>query len=188
MSTMTYEELVLECKRLRGIHERAEAEFFLFLIRAERELAEVWREAGCSDFAQFLRSNHLADTDRYRFFVIGTDRVGAAVAVRNGAPWTVERGRADNAPPEVLEAFAARASAFVETEGVAPAEQTVTGWRKEIVSGAKPHNTIRRVDELAKLREENKRLKAELSAAKKRIVALELEAQQSTKRSKKKAA
>ena len=173
MAKMTYEKLVAECKRLRGLHERAEAEFFAFLVSAETDHAEIWKEAGCSDFEQFLRSNHLADTDRYRFFAIGLSRVGVQEAVTNGAPWTIQRGKLDQAPPKAIEEFTARARAFVETEGVAPSDQAVREWRSQAVAGHDKHATIRRVDELSRLREENAKLKAELSAARRRIAELE---------------
>ena len=184
--TMTYEQLVSECKRLRGRHERAEAEFYVFLMTAEREHSEVWQEAGCADFKQFLRSNHLCDTDKYRFFAIGVDRAGLDEALANGAPWTIERGRMDQAAPKAIEEFTNRARAFVETESVAPSEQTVREWRSQVAARANEHATVRRVDELNRLREENKHLKAELKAAKARIA--ELETLTSSRKTKKKAA
>lgn len=171
---MTFDELVAKCKSLRGIHERAEAQFFVILREAEVAYEQVWKEAGCSTFDQFLMSNHLCEPKRYRFFAIGLSRVGVDEAISNGAPWTVQRGRMDSEPREALEAFSERARAFVELEGVAPSDQTVRGWKAETTSkNALEHRTIQRVDELHRLREENKRLKADLAAAKKRIDELE---------------
>jgi hypothetical protein len=172
--TMTYEHLIDECKRLRGRHQRAEAEFFVFLMSAEREHAAVWRDAGCVTFEQFLKSNHLCDPSRYRFFAIGVDRVGVGEALANGAFWTIERGRMDQAtPPIAIQEFTARAHAFVETEGFAPSEQAVREWRSQVVASGKDHATVRKVNALARLREENKRLSAELKVAKTRITELE---------------
>ena len=183
---MTFEELIAECKRLRGLHERAEAAFFVFLRTAEVEHADVWREAGCSTFDQFLTSNHLCEPGRYRFFAIGMSRVGVDEAIQNGAPWTIQRGKMDSEAPASLAAFTERARAFVALEGVAPSEQTVRTWKAETTSkNALEHRTIQRVDELSRLREENKRLKSELAAAHMRIAKLE---EKKTRQGKSKAA
>ena len=172
--TMTYEQLVAECKRLRGVSERAEAEFFAFLMRADREYEDVWRGNGCVSFRQFMTSNHLRDPDRYLFFAKGVDNVGLDAALANGAPWTIEIGRAAvKDQPMVIEGLVERAAAFVETERVAPARMTVESWSRELLAPERQHQTIQKADELHRLRAENQKLKAELAAAKARIAELE---------------
>lgn len=196
---MTYEELVTECKRLRAAAQKAEAEFFLFLMKVEKEHEEVWSGAGCVTFDQFLKSNHIVDSDKYRFFTIGLGRVeelqkvdekrdrgeepgeGAKpkdvqdVARRNGAPWICAIGR-QPMPEDAFREFAQRAEAFVEVEGVPPREQTVDIWRRDVLpkQGKADHRTIRRVDELSRLRAENAALKAENAALKKRLADMEI--------------
>lgn len=180
--SMTYNELVTQCKALRAAHERAEAQFLLFLMRAELECCEVWREAGCTDFDQFIRSNHLCEVQRYRFFAVGIERSSVDDALSNGAHWTVTLGMAPRPTSDFVEGFKARAVAFVATERVAPSEQTVRQWRAELSVPTREHGTIRKASELDRLREENRRLTAELTAAKARIA--ELEGQGRTKKHK----
>ena len=134
---MTYEELVEKCKKLRGRHERAEAEYFVFLVEVETTMSDTWKGAGCATFDQFLRSNHLADSDRYRFFQIGLNQVGLSDALNNGVAWTTARGRINGASKDALEEFSARAKAFVEVENLAPAEQTVSEWAREAMAGTR---------------------------------------------------
>jgi hypothetical protein len=173
MKIMDYESLVQECKRLRALHERAEAEFFIFMMVAEREHKDIWAGAGCVTFDQFIRSNHLGKVDRYGLFVHGVNRCGVDAALNHGAAWTIEAGKIENATPEVLAQFAARAQAFTETERVAPSEEAVREWRAQIDTRTKVHGTIRKVDELNRLRAENEVLRVELRAAKRRISELE---------------
>ncbi len=170
---MTYEEMVAECKKMRSRHERAEAEFFLFLMKVDAEMSNVWREAGCSNFDQFLRSNHLTKPERYRAFALGVSKVGADAALANGAPWTMSAGSLSVTTPEALKSFAARATAFIEVENVAPSEEAVRQWRAELDTRATPPVGITRASELLRLREENKALRAKLAAAEKRIKELE---------------
>lgn len=169
---MTYEQLIEECKRMRARHERAEAEFFLFLMKVDVEHTETWREAGCSDFDQFLRSNHLGKPDRYRAFAAGVAKVGVEAALSNGAPWTMSAGVLAATTPEALPAFSARAEAFVASESVAPSEEAVRQWRAELDTRASPPAGISRASELVRLREENKVLRAKLAAAEARIAEL----------------
>lgn len=170
---MTYEELVAECKRLRGTAERAEAEFLIFLMLVEREHSEVWSEAGCDTFEQFIKSNTLCEFGRYRMFSIGVDRVGVDAARINGAHWTIAAGKEPAPSEKALKEFAARASAFVEVNGVAPSEQASRTWRAEVFGRTgKEHATVRKVDELHRLRAENDALRAENNALKKQLKAL----------------
>lgn len=171
---MTYEQLVEKCKELRLRAERSEAEFFIFLMMAEVDHADIWREAGCSDFDQFLYSNHLCKPSRYRLFVAGCNHTGVDAARTNGAAWTIEAGRMRQPTPEILEEFNNRAQAFVETTGTAPSEETSANWRRELDKpSADEHSTIRKASELHRLRAENAQLRADLASAKKRIGELE---------------
>ena len=170
---MTYEQLVTECKRLRVETERAEVQFFLFLVKVEKEHADVWREAGCADFDQFLKSNHLTKPERYRFFLRGLDSVGEKMALENGVPWTISAGMLMLTTPEAMPSFEARAAAFVASERAAPSEEAVRQWRAEVDTRAAPPVGITRATELMRLREENKKLRADLAAAQARIAELE---------------
>ena len=60
MGKMGYEQLVEECKRLRLKGERAVAEFFAFLMIAEREHEEVWRGGGYSAGTSIIQHHLLA--------------------------------------------------------------------------------------------------------------------------------
>lgn len=152
MVKMSYEKLVEECKRLRLKGERAVAEFFAFLMIAEREHAEIWQGGGCETFEQFLNSNHLCDSSRYRFFAIGVDRVGLEVALENGAHWTIQAGRMIEPTKKALEDFGARARAFVETEKTAPSEKAVREWAAQINANGREPQKIKQVSELHRLR------------------------------------
>lgn len=170
---MTYEELVDECKRLRAAAEAAEGEFFRFLMRVERDHESVWREAGCSTFEQFLRSNNLVKVDRYALFVKGTERIGetnAAKCVHS----TIFIGRQPDPKPKQVAEYIKRVDAFREVHRTAPSEEAAREWSKEVFRRpAEAHKTIRRVDELHRLREENKTLRSQLAAAHARIAELE---------------
>jgi hypothetical protein len=184
-SPMSYEQLVEECKRLRLKSEKAEAEFFAFLMVAEREHAEVWQGGGCADFQQFLASNHLADGRRYRFFAIGVDRVGLDTAIAHGAHWTIQAGMLPDPSPKVLRDFTERARAFVEMEHTAPAEQTVRTWAAEAVASGRDPKRVQQVSELHRLRAENQELRAKLRAAEKRAADAEAKLAKLAKPSKK---
>lgn len=140
---------------------------------AETEYEEVWRDAGCESFDQFLSSNHLAKVDRYRSFRLGVERSSLTEALNHGASWTMALGHMASPSAKVTEEFTARAVAFLETEHVAPTEETVREWRAQVQGSQKKHATIRKVDELNRLRAENATLKAENAALKKRIADLE---------------
>lgn len=182
-SKMGYEQLVAECKRLRSEAERSEARFLAFLIVAEREYAPEWGSAGAADFEQFLRSNSLCDTDRYRLFRDGADKVGVDVAIQYGAHWAMQVGKMRDSKTSVISEFADRAAKFQEVNAVSPSEQVVTGWRQELeaaeraVAGESPKRVRAQlqVDELHKLRAENEKLKASLRAAERRVTQLESE-------------
>lgn len=182
MSKMTYETLLAECQRLRTEYEQGEARFFVFLMRAETEYQEVWKEFGHATFDTFLRSNHLCDVDRYTAFVRGVERSSVEKALHVGAATTISVGRLRTQSPEAAQEILRRADAFIATERVAPAEQTATEWRKDVERPDRAHVTIRRADELTKLREENRRLKVELKAAQRRIQELESAARPTGKR------
>lgn len=171
---MTIEELIEKCKQMRAKAERAAAAFFLWLREVETrdEYVEVWKDAGISTFRQFINFGKLCEPWRYEAFVRGLDRIGADEALRLGAHLTIEAGRTrdESALPELQK----RASAFLETEHVAPSAQTVERWRRELDKPQRQkHTTIRRVDKIAQLEAENKRLKADLRAAEKKIAQLE---------------
>ncbi len=170
---MNYEELVEQCKQFRAKAERAEAEFLAFLMLAEGAHDDVWKGAGCATFEQFLRSNHLCRPERYSAFVRGVDRVGKADALVNGAAWTIEASKFGDEHLAAIEQFSARATAFVETEKVAPSEETVREWRAQIEQSTKEHSTVRRASELHRLRAENQKLRAELKSAQSLIVTLQ---------------
>lgn len=170
---MTYEHLVEECKRLRLRSEMAEAEFFAFLMVAERQHQSIWAEAGCTTFEQFLTSNHLCKPDRYRFFAIGVDRVGLDAALANGAYWTICAGRMPEPSKSDLQKFDDRAKAFVQLERTLPSEEAVRQWAAEIAGRETEPRKIVQVGELERLREENRILHAKLAAAEKRIAELE---------------
>ena len=168
-------EIIAEAKRLRVEYENAEARFFGFLMEVERDRAHVWKAAGCADYEQFLRSYHLVDPSRYRFFAMGADQVGIDLAVEHGAHWTVQRGKmsAANAPKKAIREFEERARAFVEVEKVAPSEQAVREWKNEVLASDRVHSVVRKQDRLHQLESENASLRRELAAAKKKIALLE---------------
>lgn len=172
IETMTYESLVNECKRLRTVHERAEVQLFLFLVKVESEYRDVWMNAGCDSFDQFLRSNHLPKPDRYKLFAHGLARCGVDDALAHDVGWVMMVGMRpiDNT---TLESLRERATAFREVEKTAPSEETSKMWRAELEPRSKPPEVISRATELMRLREENKKLRADLAAAYVRIVDLE---------------
>jgi len=169
---MTYERLVEECKALRHKSEQSEAEFFLFLLVAERNHAEVWQGGGCETFDQFLASNHLCRYERYRFFSLGVDRTSAEMALANGAHWTIQAGKMVEPDKAVLDKFAARAIAFVEIEHVKPSEESVRQWAAEGNANGREPQKNRQVSEMARLRAENQDLKMKLRAAEREIMQL----------------
>jgi hypothetical protein len=158
---MTYEELVETAKTLRLKSERAEAEFFAFLLRAEEDAEDVWREAGCSTFEQFVRSNQLCEFDRYANFARGVERTSIEQALANGAHWTMQVGKMHDPTKGVIEQFAAKARAFLEVHNVAPAEKTVQSWAKELSTPAGSTGAIRQVGELSQLRARVQELESE---------------------------
>lgn len=169
---MTYENLVEECKRLRLLAERSEAEFLVFLMRAEREHEEIWKGGGCDTFEQFISSNHLIEPGRYRFFAIGVDRSSVDKAIEHGAHWTIQLGRMAKPSAGDVKRFSARAAAFVELEHVLPSEQAVRQWAAETSANGREPQLIRQVGELAHLRAENQELRAKLRAAEREIETL----------------
>jgi len=173
MATMDYEKLVSECKRLRLKSERAEAEFFAFLMVAERDHEGVWRGGGCDTFEQFLTSNHLCKQERYRFFAIGVDRVTLGAALANGAYWTIQAGKMHEPSKAALRDFGERARAFVELEKTAPSEEAARQWAAEITSRGRDPQKLAQVSELHRLRAENQELRAKLRASEKRVAELE---------------
>lgn len=170
---MSYEDLVEECKRLRLAHEQAEARFFVFLMVVEKDHVDTWGGTFAATFEHFVLSNHLAKWSRYDLFVRGVDRVGTEAALLHGVDWTMQAGKFRDASDGAIAEFTARASAFLETERVQPSEETVREWRNQIDSPGKPHETVRRASEIARLRGENEKLKAELRVARKKIAQLE---------------
>jgi hypothetical protein len=174
---MTYEELVETAKALRLKSERAEAEFFAFLLRAEADAGDVWREAGCATFEQFVRSNQLCEFDRYANFARGVERTSLEDALANGAHWAMQVGKMHEPSKGLLAQFSEKASAFLEVHNVAPSEKTVQSWARELAQPPGPTGAIRQVSELAqlrakvqvleaearKLRKENERLSKQLS-------------------------
>lgn len=169
---MTYEELVAECKRFRHEAEQLEARFFVFLMKCEKEHADVWRGAGCATFEQFIRSNNLCQNEsRYLAFRDGCAKCGVDMAVEHGVHWTIALGKLREEMPEEM---VARAQAFVQIHHTAPSEQQVRDWVRDLPKDKPVADVnIRRVDELAKLREENRLLRAELSNAKREIAMLQ---------------
>ena len=129
---MTYELLVAECKRLRSETERHEAQFFAFLMIAERDHERLWRENGCADFEQFIRSNDLCKPYRYCLFRDGVDQAGLDAALANGAHWTMEIGKVRDIKPAELGAFKARAKAFLDVHHTSPSSEVVHDWRIEL--------------------------------------------------------
>lgn len=168
---MTYEDLIEQCRKLRARAERAESEFFIFLIKVEKEEKELLTANGVGHFHQFIRSNHLCEPHRYDEFCRGVERIGAEKALELGAAHTMRAGRLRDV--SVLPDLERRTAAFIATEGVAPSELTVSGWCRELDTPPKTHSTVRRGDELNRLRAENKRLKVELATAQRRIRELE---------------
>jgi hypothetical protein len=170
---MSYEKLVEECKRLRLKSERAEAEFFIFLLLAEQEQKEIWQGGGCDTFEQFLASNHLCRPDRYRFFAIGVERTSAETALANGAHWTIQAGRMPVPSKKALTDFSDRAAAFIEIENTAPSEEAVRQWAAEVNANGRQPGKIVQVGELHRLRAENQELRLKLRVAEQRIAVLE---------------
>ena len=169
---MTYENLVSECKRLRLRAEKSEAEYMIFLMRAEREHEDVWKGGGCDTFEQFISSNHLLEPGRYRFFAIGVDRSSVDKALDHGAHWTIQLGRMPKPSVGDVKRFSERAAAFVELERVLPSEQAVRQWAAETSANGREPQQIRQVGELAHLRAENQELRAKLRAAEREIETL----------------
>jgi len=169
---MTFDDLVRGARRLRQRAEAAEVEFFLYLLEAEEKHEAIWRGAGCISFEQFLVSNSLAQPVRYTAFVAGVRRIGRDEAAKVGVGATIAaaRARAEETVPEIMR----RAAAFAANMGVAPSDQAAEAWRAELdPSPARPHLTLRRADENARLRAENEKLRAENKALKKRLADLE---------------
>lgn len=171
---MTYELLVAECKRLRSETERHEAQFFAFLMIAERDHERLWRENGCADFEQFIRSNDLCKPYRYCLFRDGVDQAGLDAALANGAHWTMEIGKVRDIKPAELGAFKARAKAFLDVHRTSPSSEVVHDWRIELAPRRdQPARIEKHASELVRLRAENAELKAENKALTKRISELE---------------
>ena len=171
---MTYELLVAECKRLRSETERHEAQFFAFLMIAERDHERLWRENGCADFEQFIRSNDLCKPYRYCLFRDGVDQAGLDAALANGAHWTMEIGKVRDIKPAELGAFKARAKAFLDVHHTSPSSEVVHDWRIELAPRRdQPARIEKHPSELVRLRAENAELKAENKALTKRISELE---------------
>lgn len=166
-----YSVLVAECKRLRAAHERAEAEFFLFLVKTEVDLATVWQAAGCASFEQFLRSHDLCEASRYIFFRQGLKKSNTTLVLQNGAHWTIALGKLDEPTRGEVSMMLEKAEAFVDVHHTAPSEQVVRDWVHKLRSV--PDINVKRRTEIAALREENRVLKAELRAARARIAELE---------------
>jgi hypothetical protein len=161
LKNMTRDEIIAECRRLRAAHEHAEAAFFVYLMRIERERDDIWKMGGCTHFDSFLRSADLCMPDRYRLFRDGVDRVGVELAVANGAHWTMQVGKNREAPKKVLEEFVARAEAFREVHETAPSPQVSREWANQLFPSDKPAAVSTQASKLRQLMAENKKLKAE---------------------------
>lgn len=172
---MTYDEMVAECKKLRSKYRRAESEYFLFLMRTERELGELWRGAGHSTFESFLRSNDLSDWDEYAKFVRGVRSIGEKSAVTVGAAIMIAAGdmaeSMPNAPAKMLE----RAKAFATVNHTPPSPSLVKEWKREVSREERPAppSIVTRATELMQLRARVKALEAENAQLRARVAQLE---------------
>lgn len=162
---MDYENLIVECKRLRLAFERDEARFLVALSDIEEQHMDMLSQNGCATFENFLKTHNLCDAARYSLFRAGLAKVGREAAEQIGVQAVL--GAARIKEPDKAPAFVQWAGSFVEQHGTAPSGQAVNRellTRGFVEPSAKPAQVVKASNELARLRAENAELRAQLKA------------------------
>lgn len=191
---MNIEQIINQCRKLRNAFERDEAKFFLGLVEIERTSMETITLAGHETFEVFLKRHELCEPTRYAKFAKGLALTTREKAEKMGTHAVMALASARK--PQNVPKFEAAVIAWQEERGgVAPSRETSHRILRQVDPREEVPQVTRTVTEINRLRaenselqlvkkqaeksltlaEENKALRAELQAAKKRIRDLEQE-------------
>jgi len=159
---MTYEELIEHCVGLRVAYERDEARFFLGLVEVEQNHMDTLRGAGVDSFDSFLRSCEFTRVERYRAFASGLRHTTSEEAEKMGAPAVMQLSnlRDESKAMEYKEAVAAWSQ---DHRGLSPRQETAAKLLRQVDPRPERPQSLRRLEEVQRLREENAALKREVA-------------------------
>jgi hypothetical protein len=169
---MTYEELVDHCVALRVAYERDEARFFIGLVEVEQNHMDTLRDAGVDSFDSFLRSCEFTRVERYRAFANGLRHTTFEEAEKMGAPAVIQMSnlRDESKATEYKEAVAAWSS---DHRGLSPRQETAAKLLRQVDPRPERPQSLRRLDDMQRLKEENEALKREVARLRKLLAKYE---------------
>lgn len=173
---MTYDQIIDEIRELRLKRDQSDARLLLRLVDIERDHMDVIAEGGCATFGQFLKSlDSIVDPSRYDGFKAGLRAIGEAAAMECGADATIEAGRlTDNGmAPAYTQAIRDWSA---DHGGTLPTRQTAHKLLTQVDPRSEVPDSTRRQNELAMLRAENQRLRAENNTLRRRLAKYEAKA------------
>jgi hypothetical protein len=171
---VTIEQIVQEILELRLRRDRADAHLLCRLVEIEAEYMQLIIDSGCSSFGQFLRSmKNVVEPGRYLSFKAGLARIGVESALAIGSDATIVAGQLSVVPSAPDEYTRACRAWVDEHSGVRPTQRTAKHLLLQVDPRTEVPESVRKQDEIARLRAEVSQLKAENAALKRRVRELE---------------
>jgi len=166
--------LVEHLKALRADMDRARARFMMTLLYVEQNFADQLAEWGHESFDAFIDAHELCRPAKYRSFVSGTDAIGDAKIVEDiGVDAT--QIAATMTSDETRSKYLATVLQFRESKGVSPSRQVLKDYANRIEERTIEPKALSVGRQLATLRAENQKLRAELRRAERRVAKLQAE-------------
>jgi len=161
---VTFQGILNEIRDLRLDRDRADARLLVRLFEIERDHMDVIRAAQISSFAQFLKSNRsLVEPGRYEAFKTGIKIIGKERSLVIGSHATIVAGLSTN--KDGARKFVESIEAWIGMHaGTLPSRETAKTIMLQVDPRPEVPEALHWQDEVAKLRAENVRLRAEVRA------------------------
>lgn len=178
--SITVDWLVSTARVFREAGEMWQTAFFLFLYEVERLHMDTLRAGGIDTFELFLKKNNLCSSARYRSFVRGLKTLKRKVVVRVGAEATIAASQMTS--KDFVKPYVEAVESWIDDKGgVRPSGQTAATLLRQVDPRAEVPKAVKRQSELRRLREEVKKLKAQLKQEQARRQAAETRLQKCLK-------
>jgi len=166
---ITFEEIVARCRELRLTFEQDEAKFLLFLVEVETKYMAQLRGNGCPTFSVFLDQFSLCDVKRYSQFHRGLLLLNGNTKKAESIGSQAVIALCDLRDATKVDEYVDAAKAFTVKHSVHASLQTARKMLRQVDPRPEQPDSMKYLDDLARARAENVKLRADLASAQRKI-------------------